>query len=78
MFGIWGYLVWLILAIRLFAYARWLWGKNYRLGSVGAVGWNESLSKHSRVTGIICNFLINLKILRFKIGVKSSIVCCKF
>jgi hypothetical protein len=37
MFGIWGYLVWLILAIRLFAYARWLWEKNYRLGSVGAV-----------------------------------------
>jgi hypothetical protein len=37
MFEIWGYLVWLILAIRLFAYARWLWGKNYRLGSVGAI-----------------------------------------
>jgi hypothetical protein len=37
MFEIWGYLVWLILAIRLFAYARWLWGRNYRLGSVGAV-----------------------------------------
>lgn len=37
MFGIWGYLVWLILAIRLCAYARWLWGKNYRLGSIGAI-----------------------------------------
>ena len=37
MFGIWGYLVWLILALRLCAYIRWLWMKNYRLGSVGAV-----------------------------------------
>jgi hypothetical protein len=29
------YLVWLILAFRLFIYARWLWQKGYRLGTVG-------------------------------------------
>jgi hypothetical protein len=37
MFELWGYLVWLILAIRLCVYIRWLWGKGYRLGACGAV-----------------------------------------
>lgn len=35
MFGIWSYLVWLILAFRLVIYARWLWRKGYRLGTIG-------------------------------------------
>jgi hypothetical protein len=37
MFEIWGYMAWLILAIRLCVYARWLWQQGYRLGTVGAV-----------------------------------------
>jgi hypothetical protein len=35
MFGIWGYLIWLVLTFRLLIYARWLWQKGYRLGTVG-------------------------------------------
>jgi spore germination protein KC len=35
MFGIWSYLVWLVLAFRLILYARWLWQKGYRLGTAG-------------------------------------------
>jgi hypothetical protein len=37
MFGIWGYLAWLILTFRLIIYARWLWQKGYRLGTAGTV-----------------------------------------
>lgn len=37
MFGVWGYLAWLILTFRLIIYVRWLWQKGYRLGTIGAI-----------------------------------------
>jgi hypothetical protein len=37
MFGWFGYLIWLLLGIRLAVYLVWLWKQNFRLGAVGAV-----------------------------------------
>ncbi len=35
MFGWWGYLLWLILGVRLVVYAIWLWRQKFRMGAVG-------------------------------------------
>ncbi len=35
MFGWWGYLLWIILSVRLIVYAAWLWRQKFRLGAVG-------------------------------------------
>ena len=37
MYGVIGYLIWLVLAVRLAVYTRWMWKQNFRLGAVGAV-----------------------------------------
>ena len=37
MFWNWGYLIWLILAVRLLVYAGWLWRNGYRLGTFGVL-----------------------------------------
>lgn len=37
MFGVWSYLIWLILAIKLLGYAVWLRKEGYKLGFSGVI-----------------------------------------
>lgn len=37
MFGFWGYLLWLVIDIKLTIYTVWLWKQGFRLGAAGVV-----------------------------------------
>lgn len=37
MFGFWGYLLWLLIDIKLTIYTVWLWKQGFRLGAAGVV-----------------------------------------
>ncbi|HEX3047899.1 MAG TPA: hypothetical protein VHY08_24320 [Bacillota bacterium] len=37
MFGWWGYLLWLILGVRVIVYTLWLWRQKFRMGAIGSI-----------------------------------------